>query len=115
MGMTHRLRLLIFATCALMCAMAQEEYGQQSSSAAPQAQTTPATEGISPHTHDKHGNPYVLPGEDEWTAQKRRLKEGSGGSRGRQSPYAPKKRKRKKSWLALMGVGGEDPDGKPKP
>ena len=108
-------RLVLGVACVLMCAQAQEEYGQQSSSAAPQAETTPAAQEHDPHTHDRNGNPYVLPGEDEWTAQKRRLKEGSGGSRGRQSPYAPRKRKKKKSWLSLLGVGGEDPDGKPKP
>ena len=108
---------LLLAACVLMRAQAQEEYGQQSSSAAPQPQTTPADQPIDPHTHDANGKPYVLPGEDEWTAKKRRLAEkggGGGGARSRQSPYS-RKRKRKKSWLTLLGVGGEDAEGKPKP
>ena len=108
-------RLLLL--CVVMCAQAQEEYGQQSSSAAPQAQTTPAEQPQhDPHTHDSNGKPYVLPGEDEWTAQKRRLQEsGRSGSSASRGMPGQKKRKRKKSWLTLLGVGGEDGDGKPKP
>ena len=100
----------------MACAYAQEdEFEVQSSSAVGDVDSTPVDDRGPGYVDPRTGKPYVMEGEDEWQAQKRRLAEGSGGSRGRSSHYSPKKRRKKKSWLSLLGVGGDDKDGKPKP
>ena len=106
--------------CLLLLAIAagQDVHdGQQSSSEAPPADASLSGDGAfggdgamnEPSTSAEH-----------WEAHKRRLAEGQTkpvDQRPRDTTtkrFGHNKRKKKKSWLSALGVGGEGPDGKPK-
>ena len=109
-------RLAFFvAACTLAQVAAQEDdlFEGESSGAPKRMDEVPASERGPGALDPRTGEPLVRDGEDEWQAQKRRLQES--GRSARSGHAGTKKRKRKKSWLTLLGVGGEDKDGKPKP
>ena len=94
--------MICTVACMLACARAQDEdFEMQSSSEAPRKMYEVPAEERGPGAVDNQGKPYVREGEDEWEAQKRRLQEGA--VRGHATP-GRKKRKKKKSWLTLLGV-----------
>ena len=101
--------LLLLCGVLLAITQAQDAHAideQQSSSAAPSVDTSSSADSV---TEDS-----------TWEVEKRRLAElAQQGEKGRVRAAAGRrtgKRKKKKSWMSLMGVGGDDEaTGKAKP